>query len=321
MTTTIPLLDYHSLEDGELNRLWYEENDPRARDAFMQRWWLGGDPVAGKDLLSHYHTLFIHRCFERGVLTEELQLETFRRAAKALVDDWPADPIAKFEDVFLPFVDRAIDETRAGMVTAEERGADESRALVEKTLDELGETGDLVRAWLKDGADAVSGGDEAFDKILDGCQKMLTALDGEAAQNHPLVCVPEPPPSKLDESVAVPHYGAAPLFRFASGGGQLSKREMQHNEWCQPCRQRCIGALLFQNRMRELLGGEPFGLPEISPEFDQTLQEDSPGIPEIDPSKQTQTGDGKSGGKGAMIAVLVVLGLVAAIVLGVTLKN
>ena len=35
------LADYHSLEDGDLNRLWYEEQDPRARDAFLLRWWLG----------------------------------------------------------------------------------------------------------------------------------------------------------------------------------------------------------------------------------------------------------------------------------------
>ena len=41
----------------------------RLRDAFRLRWWLGGDTIAGRDLLAEYHTLFAHRCFERGVLT------------------------------------------------------------------------------------------------------------------------------------------------------------------------------------------------------------------------------------------------------------
>jgi predicted RNA polymerase sigma factor len=79
----------------------------------MQRWWLGGDPVAGKDLLSHYHTAFMHRCYERGVLAEEHMTRAFRGAVKALVEGYPADPIPEFEKVWLPFVDRGVDAVRA----------------------------------------------------------------------------------------------------------------------------------------------------------------------------------------------------------------
>lgn len=307
------LSDYHFLEDGELNRLWYEENDPRARDAFMQRWWLGGDPVAGKDLLSHYHTPFMHRCYERGILAEDHMAKVFRDAVSALVKDYPADPIPKFEDVWLPFVDRAIDGHAPALGASTAAARDGQKAKLEAALASGGAPAAHLREWLATGAAERSA--EDFESLLEFTKKVLVALDGDAARNHPLVRTPEPEPSKLDESVAVPHFGAKPLFQFAFQGGTLTKRENQHIEWCQPCRQRCLGALLFLRRMRDVLGGTPPALPEISPEFDQILQSESPGIPAPDAGRKAK--GGKSGGGAAKLiaAVVVAVAVIVALVL------
>lgn len=314
---SISLLDYHSLEDGELNRLWYEENDPRARDAFRLRWWLGGDTIAGRDLLAEYHTLFAHRCFERGVLTEEDQLEAFREAVRRLVAGFPADPIPKFEDAWLPFVDRAIDETTRRVAVKAWPAADEDRARIEAALAELGDDGAHLRAWAEGRPPELA--DDAWESVLASARSLIERLDGaDVAKAHPLVAVDEPPPSKLDESVAVPHYGAAPLFRYASQSGQLGKREDAHNEWCQPCRQRCVGALLLLRRLRRAFGGEPPPLPAVSPEFDQILQKDDPGVPTIDDSARARDDQGGGSKTGMIVTALIV---VAVIVLVVALKS
>lgn len=301
------LLDYHFLEDGELNRLWYEENDPRARDAFMQRWWLGGDPVAGKDLLSHYHTLFMHRCYSKGILAEEHMAKVFRAAVRLLVTEYPADPIEKFEDVWIPFVDRAIDATKGEIATPSTAPIAEQKKKIEESLRASGAHGELVREWLTSGTAARS--EAECENLLDAVKQLLIALDGEAAKNHPIVRTPEPEPSKLDPSVAVPHFHAQPLFQYAFAGGTLTKRENEHIDWCQPCRQRCLGALLVLRRMREILGGDVPKLPEISPEFDQILQSESPGVPKIDASKRTKKAESGGSKTGLIIGVLLVVAI------------
>lgn len=311
---SLPLLDYHSLEDGELNRLWYEENDPRARDAFRLRWWLGGDTVAGRDLLAEYHTDFMHRCFGRGVQCEEDQLETFRIAVKHLVADFPADPIPKFEEFLLPMVDRGIDATLKSLTVAEETSAAEDRTAIDAALSELGDDGARLRKWCEGTAPELD--PQGWEALLVAARALITKLDGaEAAMAHPLVRIEEPPPSKLDESVAVPHYGAEPLFRYAIGGGKLGKREDAHNEWCQPCRQRCVGALLLMNRMRRALGGTIATLPDVSPEFDSILQKDDPGVPVIDPSKRTQKVEGSGSKTGLFVTVAIIAVIVVAAIL------
>lgn len=311
------LLDYHFLEDGELNRLWYEENDARARDAFMQRWWLGGDPVAGKDILSHYHTPFMHRCYERGVLAEEHMTRVFRSAVKLLVAEFPADPIEKFEDVWLPFVDRAITGLEKEIAGPSNAPAAEQKKKLEATLAAEGARGDLFRRWLETGA--LDANEAACEELLDTTKRVLAALDGEGARNHPLVRTPEPEPSKLDPSVAVPHFHAKPLFQFAFQGGTLSKRENEHIDWCQPCRQRCLGALLVLRRMRGLLGGSIPNLPDISPEFDQILQSESPGVPVIDPNKKRSKDSSQGGSRNLIVMAIVVIAVIAIAV--IALKN
>ena len=307
---SLSLLDYHSLEDGELNRLWYEENDPRARDAFRTRWWLGGDPIAGNDLLTEYHTLMYHRCIERGVLAEEHQLRVFRRSVEIVVAEFPSDPIAKFEDFFLPVVDRAIDEVQNDVAPPTSTDA----AAVDAALDGLGDRGALLREWAESGAKEKSDADHAA--LLEAAKELLRALDGDAATNHPLVRTDEPPPSKLDESVAVPHFGAGPLFRYAFDEG-LSKRENEHIEWCQPCRERCVGALLLLRRVRP---SRPPALPKVSPQFEQILQEENPAIPSVDPSRGAAE-SGSSNVKNLFLTLGVVGVVIAAIVVAAKLKS
>lgn len=300
----LSLLDYHSLEDGELNRLWYEENDPRARDAFRTRWWVGGDPIAGKDLLSEYHNLFMHRCFERGLLAEEYQLKAFRNAVALFVAEFPAEPILKLEETLAPFIDRAIDQAQREIPPPVERTAAEEKALLGEALKKHAAAGDLLLAWAGQGT--VPADEATATAMLRAAQDVLTRLDGATvAGHHPLVRTAEPPPSRLDESVAVPHFHAQPLFLYAAQGGTLSKRENDHIEWCQPCRQRCVGALLLLRRMRRALGGEVPPLPPVAPEFDQILQEENPGIPVIDDSKGVA--DPRSSGARSILIVLAVI--------------
>jgi hypothetical protein len=310
---TRSLLDYHFLEDGELNRLWYEENDERARDAFQIRWWIGtesksADVVAGKDLLANYHTLFLRRCLEQGIYAEDHVTEVFRAAAKLLVAEFPADPIEKFEDLWLTFVDRGIAAAKQKFAPPASGSPAEQKAKLEKALADAGAEGQRVRDWLASGNK--NQGEPEFAKLLTTMQNILRALDGAAAENHPLIRTAEPEPSKLDPSVAVPHFHAKPLFDYAFQGGSLSKRENEHIDWCQPCRERCLGALLALRRLRQLLGGELPALPAVSPHFDQLLQAEAIGIPVIDTSK-AKTNETKAGGKGAMVVVVLIVAAVA----------
>lgn len=312
------LLDYHFLEDGELNRLWYEENDARARDAFQIRWWIGTeskspDVVAGKDLLANYHTHFLRRCMERGVLAEDHVLEVYRSATKSLVAEFPADPIEKFEDVYLKFADRGIDDVRTRITGPSNAPVAEQKKKLEESLAAAGARGERVREWLASGATARS--EEDFTEMLDTVKDLLRALDGPGAADHPLVRTEEPEPSKLDPSVAVPHFHAKPPFVFAFQGGTLSKREDEHIDWCQPCRQRCVGALLVLRRFRQLLGGELPGLPAVSPHFEQLIEAEALGIPAPDATKTKKT-EATGSNKGMLVGIVIaVIAIAIAIVI------
>lgn len=309
------LLDYHFLEDGELNRLWYEENDARARDAFQIRWWIGTeskspDVVAGKDLLANYHTLFYQRCLERGVLAEDHVLEVYRSATKALVSEFPADPIEKFEDVYLAFADRGIDDVLSRIHGPSKAPPAEQKKKLEDALAAAGARGARVREWLDTGATAR--GEEEFAEILATVKDLLRTLDGAGADDHPLVRTAEPEPSKLDPSVAVPHFHAKPPLVYAFQDATLGKREDEHIDWCQPCRQRCVGALLALRRFRALLGGKAPKLPAMSPHFAQLIEAESLGIPAPDAGKGAKQ-EAAGGNKGLLVGIVVVV-IVAAIV-------
>lgn len=309
------LLDYHFLEDGDLNRLWYEENDARARDAFQIRWWIGTeskspDVVAGKDLLANYHTLFYQRCLERGVLAEDHVREVYRSASKLLVAEFPADPIEKFEDVYLRFADRGIDDVLGRIGGPSKAPASEQKKKLEDALIAAGARGERVREWITSGATAR--GEEEFAAILDTVKELLRALDGKGADDHPLVRTEEPEPSKLDPSVAVPHFHAKPPLVYAFSNGTLGKREDEHIDWCQPCRERCVGALIALRRFRSLLGGEAPKLPAMSPHFAQLLEAEPLGIP-TPQAGNAKKAESSGGNKGLLVGVVVVV-IVAAIV-------
>jgi len=304
-----PLLEYHSLEDGELNRLWYEENDPRARDAFRIRWWLGGDPIAGKDLLAEYHNMLYHMCLERGVLTEDGHEKVFNATVDAVVSEFPADPIAKFEDFLVPFIDRAIDRVSADLPKPEEKDDAAAKAVVDAALAEGDPASTLLRAWI-DGA-ALDQDDATFEASLDKLKGIVKALDGEAAAgHHPLVCVDVPPPSKLDPSVALPHFEGKQVLTWAAQPDSMSKREHQHLEWRGPCRERCTGARLLLRRLRGLYGGDVLPLPNVQPELGDALQKENPAVPQVEIRTGTETSSG--GGKGVVAAV--VIGIVIVVV-------
>lgn len=287
-----PLEEYHALEDGELNRLWYEEQDPRARDAFRLRWWMGGDPIAGKDLFDEYHDLVYRRCLERHVLLEEEIERVFRSAVDKAVDRFPSEPIPKFEDFLLPLVDEAIDEILAG---GPKRGAvpeEEARAAVEKAL--AGEEGDLLRRWIEHGE--VDGDEEALGKAWAAMGRLVEALWGEeAAGRHPVVAVPEPPPRKLDPSVAVPHFTVRQILLWAAASENLSKQERDHLEWDTPCRERCVGARELLRRLRALFGKEAPPPPSVSPELKDRLNRENPRIPPISSWNAGRAGVARAG--------------------------
>jgi hypothetical protein len=226
-----------------------------------------------------------------------------------LVAEYPADPIEKFEDVWLPFVERAAEAVAREIGAPSKAPPAEQKKILEAALDAEGARGQALRAWLTKGT--LDDDPEAVEDMLEAAKRTLKALDGDAATNHPLVRTPEPEPSKLDPSVAVPHFGAGPLFLYAYQGGTLTKRENEHIDWCQPCRQRCLGALLVLRRFRTLLGGALPNLPEISPEFDQNLQSESPGVPKIDADRRNRKGERDGGAKRTWIAVVAVVAVLA----------
>ncbi len=304
-----PLLEYHSLEDGELNRLWYEENDPRARDAFRLRWWLGGDPIAGKDLFAEYHNLLYHRCLERNVLPEDDHVAVFRRSVETIVSEFPSEPIAKFEDLFLPHVDRALDDFLRNRPRPATLDAAEAKRRVDAILDEGGEAGALVRAWVA--GEKPDAGDAVYERAFALLQKIVLALDGpDAKQLQPIIRTEKPPPSKLDPSVALPHFEARQLFTFAAHDDDLSKREHQHLEWRQACRERGLGTRMVLRRLRQLYGGPVPDLPFVSPELADLFQKENPDIPAVGPA--TSAGSGSRGsGRGTMAAVIIAVVLIA----------
>ncbi len=311
-----PLLEYHSLEDGELNRLWYEENDPRARDAFRIRWWLGGDPIAGKDLFAEYHNLIYHRCLERGVLTEDEHERVHRATVDRVVAEFPADPIAKFEDFLLPFVDRAIDELEKDREGAPPKDDAAAREAVDGVLGDGSDASRLVRAWIA--GEPLEADDAGFDAALDKLKDVVRALDGDAvAARHPLICVEKPPPSKLDPSVALPHFEGRQILTWAADPTAMSKREHQHLEWRRACRERCVGARLVLRRLRALHGGEVPPWPDVQPELDDALQKENPPVPQVEIRTGTSAPSG-GGGKGVAAAVVIGVVLLVVVVVLVT---
>lgn len=311
-----PLLEYHSLEDGELNRLWYEENDPRARDAFRIRWWLGGDPIAGKDLIAEYHNSMYHRCLENGVLTEAGHERVHRATVDRVVAEFPADPMEKFEEFLVPFIDRAIAELQKERPAAERKDDAAAKAAVEAVLADGDAASTLVRGWIageKQDAD-----DAAYDAALEKLKAIVVALDGEAAAaHHPLVCTEMPPPSKLDPSVALPHFEGRQIMTWAADAASMSKREHQHIEWRRACRERSVGARLVLRRLRALYGGDVPPLPDVTPELDDLLQKENPAVPQVEMRTGTAAPTG-GGGKGVAAAVIIGVVLLVIVVVVVT---
>lgn len=279
-----PLLEYHSLEDGDLNRLWYEEQDPRARDAFLLRWWLGGDPIAGKDLLSHYHSFIAHRCCERGVVAEKHQLEVFRDAVRTLLAEFPAEPIEAFENVLAPHVDRALGSAvpRLGI------GAGVEPARWQAALAAAGKQSAAAADYAARGAAAVAPA-EAPDTFA-ALVALARAACGEQAANHPLVRTPEPPAQQVDESLASAHLTAAEVLAAGEGANGVSAGRAKHLEWCRPCRERSAGALLALRALRQASGAAAPPLPAVAPEFDAELQA---AFQEVAPKSPVQRASGR----------------------------
>ncbi|MBK6938701.1 MAG: hypothetical protein IPH13_00640 [Planctomycetes bacterium] len=306
------LLEYHALEDGELNRLWYEEQDPRARDAFQLRWWLGGDPIGGKDLLSNYHSLILHRCFEAGLLLESQAVEVVKLAIPPLVANFPGDAIARFEDVLMPHVTKAIAAVRAATPSMLEPSGAEFRARVEQAL-ASGAGGKTVHDWINHGAEDRS--DSDWSTALDALRAALPAIYGPAAATqHPLAVTEVPKKKAVDASVTTQHLTARQIFNWAQRSGDVTATEKKEIEWCRPCRELCQGALLFLRDVRKSFGGTLPDLPQVSPQLDADLaaafQAVAPEVPK--PVATKSTGGGGGGGKGMWIVFALLAVAVAA---------
>jgi hypothetical protein len=306
------LLEYHALEDGELNRLWYEEQDPRARDAFQLRWWLGGDPIGGKDLVSNYHTLILHRCFEAGLLLESQVVEVVKLAVPPLVANFPGDAIARFEDVLMPHVEKAIATVRGAHPAMQGANGADFRARVEQALSSGGAGGKTVHDWINHGAEDRSDADWAT--ALDALRAALPTIYGPAAATqHPLAVTEVPKKKAVDASVTTQHLTPRQIFNWAQRSGDVSAAEKKELEWCRPCRELSQGALLFLRDVRRSFGGTLPDLPAVSPQQDADMSAAFQAVaPEVPKPVATATSTGGGGGGKGMWIVFALMGAAVA---------
>lgn len=306
------LLEYHALEDGELNRLWYEEQDPRARDAFQLRWWLGGDPIGGKDLVSNYHTLILHRCFEAGLLLEAQIVEVMKLAIPPLVANFPGDAIARFEDVLMPHVTKAIASIRASNPSMLEPSGAEFRARVEQALAAAGPAGKTIHDWINHGAEDRTDADWAAAQ--DALRQALPAIYGPSATTqHPLAVTEVPKKKAVDASVTTQHLTARQIFNWAQRSGDVSAAEKKEVEWCRPCRELCHGTLLFLRDVRRSFGGTMPDLPPVSPQQDADMAAAFQAVaPEVPKPVATKSTGGDGGGSKGMWIVFALLAVAVA---------